>query len=158
MATYLQPPERMLKFCHFLWLRPTLPESPLHADWKQCLLVWDGVMHPPSASCIWCGMVPCPRTTSPPRNNSERDILCTLTAIKINSTQYTNDGPWLCQSTVSNRINVWHIESLSIRISLFSPFPPSERTVLSTAPCSVQYRDRMEGSGGICPWGGVGYN
>ena len=29
----------------------------------------------------------------------------------------------------------------SLSGSLFSPFPPSERTILSTVPCSVQYKD-----------------
>ena len=42
----------------------------------------------------------------------------------------------------------------SLSGSLFSPFPPSERTILSTVPCSVQYRDGgMEGC--VDMWGGV---
>ena len=35
--------------------------------------------------------------------------------------------------------------SCTLRITVL-PFPPSERTILSTVPCSVQYRDGgMEG-------------
>ena len=40
-SLYLQPPERMLESCHFLWLKFTLRAWALHADWKQCLLMWD---------------------------------------------------------------------------------------------------------------------
>ena len=31
---------------------------------------------------------------------------------QIYSAQYANDGPQLCQSTASNRINEWYIKSL----------------------------------------------
>ena len=46
----------------------------------------------------------------------------------------------------------------SLSGSLFSPFPPSERTILSTVPCSVQYRDGGWGMEGcVDVWGGVRY-
>ena len=53
--------------------------------------------------------------------------------------------------------SIYHIStcnnSLTLRITVL-PFPPSERTIPSTVPCSVQYRDGgMEGC--VDMWGGV---
>ena len=46
------------------------------------------------------------------------------------------------------------VTTASLSGSLFSPFPPSDRTILSTVPCSVQYRDG--GMEGCVDMGGVG--
>ena len=45
------------------------------------------------------------------------------------------------------------VTTASLSGSLFSPFPPSERTIPSTVPCSVQYRDG--GWRGVWTCGGV---
>ena len=42
---------------------------------------------------------------------------------QIYSAQYANDGPRLCQSTASNRINEWYIKSLlKIQNGLYAHF------------------------------------
>ena len=57
---------------------------------------------------------------------------------------------------VKGFVNYYSCKNIITALSSLSgsQFPPSERTILSTVPCSVQYRDGgMEGC--VDVWGGV---